>query len=85
MFNQRRLRSQDDLKADDCGSWKKNDVRAAVNSIASGEVAVIAKEKEAKSYKMKNKQYLLTCNYFTHKASEDFRKIIFTLYGKSAY
>jgi len=85
LVNQTRLRSRDDLKADDHGSWKNNDVRAAVISVASGEVAVIAKEKEIKSYKMKTEQYLLTYNYFTHRASEDFRKIIFSLLGKSAY
>ena len=42
------MTSQDDLKADDCGSWKNNGVRAAVISVASGVV-----EKEAKSYKTK--------------------------------
>jgi len=73
------------LKADDCGSWKNNGVRAAVISIASGEASVTAKEKEAKSYKIKNEQYLLTHNYFTYRASEDFRKIIFTLSCKPSY
>jgi len=58
---------------------------AAVISIVSGEVSVIAKEKEAKPYKMKNEQYLLTLNYFTHQASEDFRKMIFTLSSKPGY
>jgi len=75
------LRSREDLKADDCGAWKNNGVRSVV--ISTGEtVEVITREKKAKSHKMENGQYLLTRNYFLHRASDDFRKIIFTLTGK---
>jgi len=56
-------------------------VRSVV--ISTGEaVEAIAREKNAKSNWMKNGQYLFTRNYFLQRASDDFRKIIFTFIGK---
>lgn len=51
----------------------------------SGKTTVVAQEKEVKTYKMNNRHYLLTRNYFIHWTSEDFRKTIFILSDKSPF
>ena len=85
LVNQSKLKSQSDLKVDDYGSWKNNGIRCVIILVNSGKTTVIAWEKKVKTYKMENGQYLLTRNYFTHRTSEDFRKIIFTLSGNYTY
>ena len=60
LVDQSKLKSQSDLKADDCGAWKNNGVRCVVIFFESGKTTVVAREKEAKTYKMRNGQYLLT-------------------------
>lgn len=52
LVDQSELRSRDDLKADDCGSWKNNGVRCVV-SIASGRVEVIARKRKLNPTRLK--------------------------------
>ena len=85
LVDQSKLKLQSNLKADDCGSWKNNGVCCVVIYFDSRKTTVVAREKETKAYKIRNGQYLLTRNYFTHRASEDFRKIIFTLSGECIF
>ena len=60
LVNQSKLKSQSDLKVDDCGSWKNDGVRCVIILVNSGKTTVIAREKKVKTYKMENGLYLLT-------------------------
>ena len=82
LVDQSKLKCMADLRADDSGSWKNNGVRCVIIAVNHGGVAIIARDKEAKGYKMNYDQYQLTRTYFIHRTSQDFRKVIFTLFGK---
>ena len=76
-----RLKSPDDIRADDLGVWVNNGVRRSFLTCKSVGNTISKVEVVSKEPNMPLKYYQLMKSYFYHKQSKDYKRIIYQLYG----
>ena len=78
-----KLKSPDDIRADDLGVWVNNGVRRVwltcnVSAQSVSGIEILGRKPST----LPSKHYQLVRSYFFHKGSRDFRKVIVQLFGK---
>ena len=83
MIDSSKLRSPEDIRADDLGVWVNNGVRCCFVTCKSSSNKVISNIKViSKGDPLPSQYYQLVRSYFYHKQSKDFKRTIFQLYGR---
>lgn len=77
-----RLKSPDDIRADDLGVWVNNGVHRCFLTCKSSGDTITSVKVLSKKDALPARYYQLVKSYFFHKQSKDYKHTIFQLFGR---